>query len=148
MASKIDDIERDRRIDLIGDFFIQEKTSVRKTTKFFCNNFFSISSATVYDYLKRYMNKYPEKKDLVLEILSNNKEDSIEEESVRNRVINNLKYALAGYTVEEISSISNTSYWTVYRDLSDRLSKIDMKLSNEIIIVFDKRKRNNLRNGR
>lgn len=44
MASKIDDIERDKRIDLIGDFFVQEKTSVRKTTKFFCDNFFSISS--------------------------------------------------------------------------------------------------------
>lgn len=148
MASKIDDIERDRRIDLIGDFFVQEKTSVRKTTKFFCDNFFPISSTTVYDYLKRYMNKYPERKNLVLEILSNNKEDSVEEESVRNRVMNNLKYALSGYTVEEISSLSKISYWTVYRDLSDRLSKIDMKLSNEVIIVLDKRKRNNLRNGR
>mgnify|MGYP004595711089 FL=1 len=148
MASKIDDIERDRRIDLIGDFFIQEKTSVRKTTKFFSDNFFPISSATVYDYLKRYMNKYPEKKNLVLEILSNNKGDSIEDESIRNRVMNNLKYALSGYTVEEISSLSNISYWTVYRDLSDRLSKIDMKLSNEVIIVLNKRKRNNLKNGR
>ncbi len=148
MASKIDDIERERRIDLIGDFFIQEKTSIRKTTKFFCDNFFPISSATVYDYLKRYMNKHSEKKDLVLEILSNNKEDSIEEESVRNRVINNLKYALSGYTIEEISSLSNISYWTIYRDLSDRLSKIDMKLSKEVIIILDKRKRNNLKNGR
>ena len=148
MASKIDDIERDRRIDLIGDFFIQEKTSIRKTTKFFCNNFFPISSATVYDYLKRYMNKYPEKKNLVLEILSNNKEESVLEESVRERIINNLKYALSGYTVEEISSFCNISYWTVYRDLSDRLSKIDMKLSKEVIIVLDKRKRNNLKNGR
>ena len=148
MASKIDDIERERRIDLIGDFFIQEKTSIRKTTKFFCDNFFPISSATVYDYLKRYMNKHSEKKDLVLEILSNNKEDSIEEESVRNRVINNLKFALSGYTIEEISSLSNISYWTVYRDLSDRLSKIDMKLSKEVIIILDKRKRNNLKNGR
>lgn len=94
------------------------------------------------------MNKYPERKNLVLEILSNNKEDSVEEESVRNRVMNNLKYALSGYTVEEISSLSKISYWTVYRDLSDRLPKIDIKLSNEVIIVLDKRKRNNLKNGR
>ena len=94
------------------------------------------------------MNKYPERKNLVLEILSNNKEDSVEDELIRNRVMNNLKYALSGYTVEEISSLSKISYWTVYRDLSDRLSKIDMKLSKEVIIVLDKRKRNNLRNGR
>lgn len=148
MASKIDDIERDRRIDLIGDFFIQEKTSVRKTTKFFCDNFFSISSTTVYDYLQRYINKHPERKELVLEILTTNKEDSIEDMHIRQRILNSSKYALSGYTIEEISLLSKISYWTVYRDLSDRLPKIDKKLSEQVIIVLNQRRRNNLKNGR
>lgn len=148
MASKINDIEREKRIDLVGDFFISERTTVRKTTKFFNDNFFSISSATVYDYLKRYINKYPSKKDIILEILSSNKEESINNETIRQRVLDNSKYALSGYTIEEISSLSNTSYWTIYRDLVERLSKIDLKLSNEVIIVLSKRKRNNLKNGR
>lgn len=148
MASKISDDERNRRIYLVGTFFLEEKSSIRKTAAFFTENFFSISSATVHDYLNRFINKYPNTKEQVLSIIESNKEDSIEKPEVRERVLKNLKLALSGYTVEEISARTNTSYWTVYRDLRERLPKIDEEYYKQVVLLLNENKERNLRHGK
>lgn len=145
MASKISDEERERRIYLVGTFFIEEESSIRKTAAFFTENFFPISSATVHDYLNRFINKYPNTKEQVLSIIESNKEDSIESREVRERVLKNLKLALSGYTVEEISASTNTSYWTVYRDLKERLPKINEKYYKQVVLLLNENKERNLR---
>jgi len=148
MASKISDDERNRRIYLVGTFFLEEKSSIRKTAAFFTENFFSISSATVHDYLNRFINKYPNTKEQILSIIESNKEDSIEKHEVRERVLKNLKLALSGYTVEEISARTNTSYWTVYRDLRERLPKIDEEYYKQVVLLLNENKERNLRHGK
>lgn len=148
MASKISDDERERRIYLVGTFFLEEKSSIRKTAAFFTENFFSISSATVHDYLNRFINKYPNTKEQILSIIESNKEDSIEKHEVRERVLKNLKLALNGYTVEEISVRTNTSYWTVYRDLRERLPKIDEEYYKQVVLLLNENKERNLRHGK
>ena len=62
--------------------------------------------------------------------------------------INNARYLLLGYTIEEVSEYTKTSYWTVYRDLTERLPKIDPKLNEEVIELLNNRKMSNLRNGK
>ena len=148
MASKISDDERERRVYLVGTFFLEEKSSIRKTAAFFTENFFSISSATVHDYLNRFINKYPNTKIKILSIIESNKEDSIEKHEVRERVLKNLKLALSGYTVEEISVRTNTSYWTVYRDLRERLPKIDEEYYKQVVLLLNENKERNLRHGK
>ena len=148
MASKISDDERNRRIYLVGTFFLEEKSSIRKTAAFFTENFFSISSATVHDYLNRFINKYPNTKEQVLEIIKSNKEESVESSKVRERVLRNLKLFLSGYTVEEINVSTNTSYWTVYRDLKERLSKISEEYYNQVLVLLNENKERNLRHGK
>ena len=148
MASKVSDTEREKRIYLVGTFFLAEKSSIRKTAVFFTENFFSISSATVHDYLNRFINKYPNTKEQVLEIIKSNKEESVESSEVRERVLRNLKLFLSGYTVEEISVSTNTSYWTVYRDLKERLSKISEEYYNQVLVLLNENKERNLRHGK
>ena len=148
MAANINDVEREKRIELVGDYFYNQNTSVRKTTEFFNMNFFPISTPTIYDYLNRYMKKYPQKKEVIEEKLKSNKAPSIENKDIRDRVINNARYLLLGYTIEEVSEYTKTSYWTVYRDLTERLPKIDPKLNEEVIELLNNRKMSNLRNGK
>lgn len=148
MAANINDVEREKRIELVGDYFYNQNTSVRKTTEFFKMNFFPISIPTIYDYLNRYMKKYPQKKEVIEEKLKSNKATSIENKDIRDRVINNARYLLLGYTIEEVSEYTKTSYWTVYRDLTERLPKIDPKLNEEVIELLNNRKMSNLRNGK
>lgn len=148
MASKVSDSEREKRIYLVGTFFLEEKSSIRKTAAFFTENFFPISSATVHDYLNRFINKYPNTKEQVLEIIKSNKEESIESSEVRERVLKNLKLFLSGYTVEEISASTNTSYWTVYRDLKERLPKISEEYYNQVLVLLNENKERNLRHGK
>lgn len=148
MASKVSDSEREKRIYLVGTFFLEEKSSIRKTAAFFTENFFSISSTTVHDYLNRFINMYPNTKEQVLEIIKFNKEESIEISEVRERVLRNLKLFLGGYTVEEISANTNTSYWTVYRDLKERLPKISEEYYNQVLILLNENKERNLRHGK
>ena len=148
MASKVSDSEREKRIYLVGTFFLEEKSSIRKTAAFFTENFFSISPATVHDYLNKFINKYPNTKEQVLEIIKSNKEESVESSEVRERVLRNLKLFLSGYTVEEISANTNTSYWTVYRDLKERLPKISEEYYNQVLVLLNENKERNLRHGK
>lgn len=145
MAINFTPKERDERIKLIGDFALETHDSTREIAEFFSKSFFKISHVTVHTYLKKYAEYYPEKKGEILEIISNNKPDTINDEKVKIRVLTNAKYLLEGYTVEEISNITKVNYWTVYRDLVVRLEKLDEKLYENIKEILEEHKRDNLR---
>lgn len=148
MATKISDSEREKRIYLVGTFFLEERSSIRKTAAFFTENFFPISSATVHDYINRFINKYPNTKEQVLEIIKSNKEESIENNEVKERVLKNLKLFISGYTIEEISNSTNVSYWTVYRDLKERLPRINEEYYKQVLLLLNENRERNLRHGK
>lgn len=127
------DEERRARIQAVGDFILETGASTREAAKFFSENFFSISNATVFDYLERYKRMFPNKREELLNITKNNKANSIDDEETTKRVLINAKLMLENnLTVETLAEATNTSYWTIYRDLVVRLPKIDEELYNAI----------------
>lgn len=130
MASNFSDEEREERIIIVGEFFINNPTvSIREATAYFNTNLFKISIATVHDYLNRYKIIVNNKRDEIEEHMNNNKPLTVENAEVRKRVslVSNM-YLYEGYTVEQISEILNKSFFTIYRDLTKRLKIVDEEL--------------------
>ena len=59
------DEERDRRIDLVGEYRVHTGESTRNIAKYFSFTQFKISNATVSDYLERYKKRHPENKAII-----------------------------------------------------------------------------------
>lgn len=128
-----DDIERERRIILIAEYIIETGASTRQTSEYFTANEFEISNATVYDYCQRYEKMFPQKKELLLKKIRENKEKTIEDKDTYDRVIRNAFYFLnSNYTVGQLAEYTEDTYWTVYRDLTERISKIDPEMASRI----------------
>lgn len=141
---KLTDEEREKRVILVAEYVIETGSSTRVTAKFFSDNFFLISNATVSDYCERYIIKYPKKLAALNDVISNNKGKNLEDSDIQKRIYENAKDIINGLTIEEISTKSGVSYWTVYRDLTERLIKINPQLAGEIKAVFSKRSKENL----
>lgn len=125
--------ERDKRIELIGEYVLSTGDSTRNTADYFSKNFFRISNNTVSEYCKEYLRRHPDRKGLMDKVIENNKAQTIDNESVSNRVFNNANLVINnGMTIEEVSKATGISYWTVYRDLTDRLEKLDKELYDEV----------------
>lgn len=128
MAANYTDKEREERIILVGDYFMETGASTRQIAEYFSNNFFKISNATVCDYIK----KYKKLKNLDREIEKKIKENSPETISDKNVAKRVLKFAQLylkdNKTIEEIADETKTEYWTVYRDLTDRLKQLDSEV--------------------
>ncbi len=144
MAANFTDKEREERINLVGEYFINNPgVSTRKIAEYFSNNFFKISNATVLDYI----NRYKKNNNLTDEIdnkLNENKPKTINDADVKKRILTCAKFYINGKTLEEISTITNTNYWIVYRDLMVRLKKIDEYLYNQVIKLASIRSNQNL----
>lgn len=133
MAAKVPDNERDERIILVGEYYTNTpNASVRSTAEYFSNNFFKISFATVSDYIKRYKKMYPDKSDLVQQVVDSRKPVTYHEEHIQNRILKEAELVLEGYTMENIADLFDLEYWTVVRDLGMRLAKIDMNLYEQV----------------
>ena len=138
MAANIkDDDERDKRIIMIGEFIIQHpEMSTRKVAKYFSENYFSISNATVYDYFERYKRMRPDDKQIIEQIMSNNRAKGITDANVVNRVkIVTQKLLYEDKTVNQIAEELNIGFWTVYYDLTERLPL----LSNELYKLVEEK---------
>lgn len=136
-----DEKERDRRIKLVGDYFLQTGKSTREISKYFTENYFDISNKTVSVYIKEYLNKYKEKANEIMELIDNNKSKSIEDEEVVDRVFNTADLILSGKSLEETAKILNVSYKTCERDISYRLKALadrSQPLREYYILVKDK----------
>ena len=148
MASNLNDYEElERRVKLVGDYVKKTGFSTRKTAKYFTENYFQISNATVSDYLKRYA-MMGENKQIIEQITSKNTPKSIEDDGIKTRVLQVYNSIKEGYTIEEIAEFLNTDYWTVYYDVVKRLKRLDEDKYYEIKEIFENRKKSNLKNNK
>lgn len=128
-----DDDERERRIILIAEYIIETGSSTRQTAEYFTTNEFAISNATVYDYCQRYEKMFPQRKEQLLERMKENKEKTIEDNDTYDRVLKNTFCFLNGnYTVGQLAEYTGDTYWTVYRDLTERIAKINPELAYKV----------------
>ena len=147
MAANIkDEEERNRRIMMIGDFIIQHPDmSTRKTAEYFTKNCFSISNATVHDYLERYKQMVLGSNDDITQIMYNHKAKGINDEKVVNRVKLVTKKILdEDKTVEQIATELNIGFWTVYYDLTERLPHLNNELYKLVEEKMNDRVKSNL----
>lgn len=139
MAANLPDEERERRIVLVAEYMLETGNSTRKTAEFFSKHLFKISNATVSDYLSRYEKNHPE------EVAKYKKRFQISESEIKERILKNVKYLLSGLTVIQISELTNESYWTIYRDLTVRLPKIDSALYDEVQSIMKEHSKENIK---
>ena len=140
------DEERERRIELIGNYRLKTGASTRKIAEVFSNSYFKISNATVADYLERYKQMHPEVKDIIAGQTNQKIPSSIEKDEVRIRTLKVAKLIKEGFTIEEISKSLNEQYWVIYMDIKNRLPRLDKNLSEEIDMILKERSLQNLIN--
>lgn len=137
MAANIKDPEeRNRRIQLVGKYFVD--TATRQIASYFSENFFKISNKTVYQYIRQYMKMHPEESQNIQEKIENNTEKTITDANTRKSVFLVAKLVIEGYTINEIVDIlnlSNTnedkiSIKNVEHDIFIRLKKLAKQDSN------------------
>lgn len=139
MAANIKDPEeRNRRIQLVGKYFVDTGLPTRQIASYFSENFFKISNKTVYQYIRQYMRMHPEESQNIQEKIENNTEKTITDANTRKRVFLVSKLVIEGYTMNEIVDILNSSNTnedkisikTVEHDIFIRLKKLAKQDSN------------------
>lgn len=121
------DKERERRVEIIGEYFLETGASTREIANYISSSpdyDFEISNKTVHDYIKRYIEMHPEKEDEIKDIINKNTEKSIEDPKVVERVLNVARLVLNGYTIEESAKILDITYKTAERDINPRLKQL------------------------
>lgn len=139
MAANIKDPEeRNRRIQLVGKYFVDTSLPTRQIASYFSENFFKISNKTVYQYIRQYMKMHPEESQNIQEKIENNTEKTITDANTRKRVFLVAKLVIEGYTINEIVDILNSSNTNedkisinnVEHDIFIRLKKLAKQDSN------------------
>lgn len=139
MAANIKDPEeRNRRIQLVGKYFVDTGLPTRPIASYFSENFFKISNKTVYQYIRQYMKMHPEESQNIQEKIENNTEKTITDANTRKRVFLVAKLVIEGYTINEIVDILNSSNTNedkisiknVEHDIFIRLKKLAKQDSN------------------
>lgn len=142
--------ERERRVILVGNYFLENpNASTRSAAKYFSDNFFKISNYTIHDYLQRYKRmietKDEESVKKITEMMDDNKPDTVADEKIKERVLYNTKLFLDNnMTVDDIANSTGVSFWTVYRDLKQRLAFIDEKLYMQVNDIMHERSFENI----
>ncbi len=125
MAANIkDESERLNRIIEVGEYFLNTGASTREIADYFSKNKYSISNKTVYDYIKKYKEMFQNKVSEIEDKLYSNKEKSIDDAGVRERVLTVSRLILDGHTKKEVSKILGITIKEVERDINPRLKKI------------------------
>jgi len=129
-----------RRVKEVADYAIETGASTRQISKYFTENRFKISNATVCSYLNQRLPKIdPERYALVKPIIDKNTPKTIESVEVKKRIYNAVALLLRGFTipqiVEEINAnperIEKVTFDIIYDDLTRRLKAIEK--DNQII---------------
>lgn len=131
--------ERNRRVEKVGNEFLNTGYSTRRLAKLLSQNDFKISNATVSDYLQRYKTVHPDKADQIDSLIEANKGSSLKNIDVINRVYKVSELILNNHSFEEIAELFDETYWTIYYDSNIRLAKIDPKLYEEIKKTLENR---------
>ena len=145
MGSKLTDEERLERIKLVGDYYTNTKdASVRSTVEHFKNMNINISVYTVSKYIEMYKKLFPQKAKKVQDIIDSRTPKTVEDKEIKERILNEAKMVLAGHTIEQIAELTGTEYWVVYRDLGQRLQKIDNELYAVVGVILSQNSLGNL----
>lgn len=141
MAKTFTEEERDKLIEQVGSYYLITKESYRDIAKEF-----GISAPTVKDYIDKYKKLHGH---LAAEIDASIKEktsqnDSINNPTVKERVIKVYMYILDGYTIEEIATLLQESIYTVYNDINIRLEQVNPAYKEEVTAIMRKRSNQNL----
>ena len=138
--------ERERRIIMVGEFIIEHPNmSTRKIAEYFSKNYFSISNATVHDYLIRYKKMCLIDQKRIEKIMNDNRAKSIEDNNVVERVKKvTKKYLEEDKTIEQIAIELGINFWTVYRDLKTRLPLLNNELYKLVEEKMNERINDNL----
>lgn len=141
MAKTFTEEERDKLIEQVGSYYLITKESYRDIAKEF-----GISAPTVKDYIDKYKKLHGH---LAAEIDASIKEktsqnDSINNPTVKERVIKVYMYILQGYTFEKIAALLNESINTVYNDINIRLEQVNPAYKEEVAAIMRKRSNQNL----
>lgn len=147
MAKKVENPEeRERRIKLVGKYVAETGASTRKTAEYFTQNYFPISNNTVSKYIEIFKTAYSNEQEQknISDTIKNNKPQSVEFEEVKKRVKKVADLVLEGFTIEEIAKSMNEDYWVIYRDIHNRLPKIDPETYVEIKSILEERSIDNL----
>ena len=139
MSNHVTDEERIKRMQMVYECVVEKKMSTRECAKYMTDNGYSISNATVSDYIKRMANldslKYQEER----KIMNNNKEKTVNNsEDVRTRVKEVAVRLIGGYTYKEVAEMLNISEFTVIRDFNVRLNLLT-KEEKEILEITDEK---------
>ena len=145
MTVKLTEEERNNRIKFVGEYYINTpNASVRTTSQYFKENYFDISIATVSNYIELYKKLYPNKAKKVDEVIESRTPKTVEDKYIRDRVLKEAKMILQGFTIEQISELNDIEYWVVYRDLGERLKKVDIELYAAVCTIFNQNSLDNL----
>ena len=139
------DLERLRRIKIVGDYVFKTEATIIKTQKYISENYFPISVYTVKTYLDAYkkldMEKYGELERIKNAHLESRLDDKKTIERIKKIVH---MYLVEGKNLDEIAKILEVSYDIVYRDMTNRLPKINENLARQVSQEFNRRKLLNL----
>lgn len=125
-----DEQERIRRINLVGEYFLNNPhASTRNASQYFFNEKIEMSNCTISNYLKLYKELHAEKEEAIENRINENKPETHDNPEVQKRVLLVTKmYLEFDYTEEQIADMIHESIWVVRRDLSNRLLKLNKDL--------------------
>ena len=149
MARTFDEDKRTELINAVGKYYLfcEGKPSCRKCAEYLTKAGNSISNATVKDYLDRFMRMNPETAPIIYDIVSGNKPKTIEDESVRNRVIMVSNMVANGLTIEDVVGQTGYTKDVIHNDITKRIYQIDIDLALKVKEVLTRHKLDNLMQG-
>ncbi len=133
----LDDNIRNERIVLVGDYVKKNKTSTRKTSEFFTKYYFTISNATVSDYITRFAKMKNSEITKIKEQIETNYKKSIKDKTVLERVLKAGEMFSSGFDIEYISKKLKADITEIYSDIYYRLQYADKKLYKEVKVLID-----------
>ena len=143
--TRLTEEEREERINLVGEYYTTNpNASVRTTAKYFSDQGMFMSYVTVQDYIQRYKKRHPERSDLVQQVIDSRKPLTVENDEVKERIINEARLVIEGYTIDNISDLLGVEYWTIIRDLAKRLPLLDMELYEQVKTIMNQNSKDNL----
>lgn len=140
--TKFTDDERNEKAIEVANYIIENNSSTRKAAEKF-----NISNATVYDWMNYLLKNLNLNKYLkVQEILRSNKPKTVEDDSVRDRVIKAAELITQDFTVEEIAKCIGVTVNVINEDLQTRLPRISTQRYNEVKKILNIHSMGNLKN--
>jgi len=149
MARTFSEEERLELINKVGKYFLhsKERPSCRKCVEYLKNNGISISSATVQDYLHRFIKENPSVADIIYDIIDGNKPKTVEDENIKNRVLLVSNMVANGLSINEVVTQTGYTKDTIHNDITKRIFLIDVDLALRVKESLDNHKLANLMHG-